>query len=95
MWPTPAVVFDATTGQRRPIDAPWEHFTLGGWSDADTFFGVAERIDDQHLDNVLRARQVVTCELRILACTPVSPVVPTGDEGQGPALLMEGHANQL
>ena len=94
-WPTPAVAYDAMTGRMRPIDAPWDHFTLAGWSDADTFFGVAERIDDQHLDNVLRARQVVTCELRTLACTPVSPVVPTRDGGQGPALLTEGNANQL
>lgn len=95
MWPTEAVVYDATTGRQRPIDAPWEHFVLVGWSDEDTFFGVAERIDQQHLDNVLRAKQVVTCELRTLACAPVSPVIPTEDDGQSPALLVEGSVNQL
>ncbi len=96
MWPTPAVVYDAETGRQRPIDAPWEHFTLAGWSDEDTFFGVAQRIDEQSAGNVLRARQVVTCELRTLACTPVSPVIPTDDEdhGESPALLMEGSGNQ-
>jgi|GEM_PF-4377230 len=92
VWPTEAVVYDATTGRQRPIKAPWGHFVLAGWSDEDTFFGVAERIDEDNLDNVLRARQVVTCALATLACTPVSPVFPTqGDgEGQPPALLMEG-----
>jgi hypothetical protein len=91
VWPTPAVAYDATTGRPRPIDAPWEHFTLGGWSDEDTFFGVAEHVaaDD---DSVLRARQVVTCELRTLACSPVSPVIPTeiSPDGDAPTLLMEG-----
>ncbi|MEO7942487.1 MAG: hypothetical protein ABIR34_03690 [Marmoricola sp.] len=51
-WPTEAVVYDAKTGRQRSIDAPWEHFTLAGWSDEDTFFGVAERIDEQNADNV-------------------------------------------
>jgi hypothetical protein len=94
-WPTPAVVYDATTGRRRRIDAPWQHFSLGGWSDQDTFFGVAERIDEQHVDNVLRASQVVTCELRTLACTPVSPVVPTEDQGQPAAFMTEGSLHLL
>ena len=98
-WPAAAVVYDAKTGQRRPIDLRWKHFTLGGWSDEDTFFGVAQGIDEKNGDNVLRARRVVTCELRTLACTPVSPVIPTDNDGQGqrqsPALLMEGSANQL
>ena len=92
MWPTPAVVYDATTGVQRPIDAPWRHFVLGGWSDADTFFGVAQKIDEDHPVDVVRARQVVSCELRTLACTPVSPVIPTGSEATGgsPAFLLEG-----
>jgi hypothetical protein len=85
-WPSPAVVYDATTGRQRSIHAPWRHFTLGGWSDQDTFFGVAQRIDETDADTVLRARQVVTCELRTLACTAASPVLP-GDDGP---VLMEG-----
>jgi hypothetical protein len=96
-WPTEAVVYDAETGRQAAIDAPWEHFTLTGWADADTFHGVAERIDQQHPVNVLRARQVVTCELRTLVCTPVSPVITTDDNDQGryPAFLVEGAVNQL
>lgn len=96
-WPAAAVVYESKTGRQRPIHAPWDHFTLGGWSDENTFFGVAERIEDQQLDNVLRARQVVTCELRTLACTPVSPVITTEDEehGQSQALLMEGRGHPL
>ncbi|CUR55300.1 exported hypothetical protein [metagenome] len=97
VWPTPAVVYDAATGRQRPIDAPWEHFSLVGWSDEDTFFGVAQRIDEQNITNVLRAKQVVTCELRTLACTPVSPVIPTDDEdlGRWPAFLIEGSGSQV
>ncbi len=95
MWPTPAVVYDAATGRQRSIGAPWRHFTLAGWSDEDTFFGVAERIDEKHAVNVLRAQQVVTCKVRTLVCTPVSPVIPTDDEAQSPSLLMEGSANGL
>ncbi|MFA6577267.1 MAG: hypothetical protein WCS84_17720, partial [Nocardioides sp.] len=95
MWPTAAVVYESTTGRQRPIDAPWELFSLVGWSDDDTLFGVAERIEEQHVDNVLRAKQVVTCELRTLACTPVSPVIPTKDQGQSPAFLVEGSGNHL
>ena len=95
-WPTQAVVYDAGTGEQALIDAPWEHFTLVGWSDDDTFHGVAERIDTQHADNVLRARQVVTCELRTLACRPVSPVFPTDDhQGQSPVFLVEGPINPI
>ncbi len=95
-WPTQAVVYDAGTGRQAPIDAPWEHFTLVGWSDDDTFHGVAESIDPRHADNVLRARQVVTCELRTLACTPVSPVFPTADDqGQSPVFLVEGPINPV
>lgn len=94
-WPTPAVAYDAVTGLPRPIDAPWEHFTLAGWSDDETFFGVAERIDDGEAGG-LRARQVVTCELSTLACTPVSPVLPTADDDSGhPSLLTEGRPFQL
>lgn len=91
MWPTPAVVYDAATGRQRPIGAPWRHFSLAGWSDEDTFFGVAEQIDEKNLDNVLRARQIVTCELRTLRCTPVSRVMPTDDDLDEPApFLIEG-----
>ena len=96
-WPTEAVVYDAQTGRQAPIDAPWEHFILVGWSDTDTFFGVAERIDAQNPVNSLRARQVVTCELRTLACTPVSPVIATDDDNQRrfPDFLVEGATNSL
>ncbi|NYI77627.1 hypothetical protein [Nocardioides panzhihuensis] len=95
-WPTQAVVYDARTGRQRTIDAPWEHFKLVGWSDEDNFFGVAERIDPKAA-NVLRARQVVTCELRTLACTPVSPVIPTDDKDLGghPTFLVEGSYDEL
>lgn len=91
MWPTEAVVHDATTGRQRPIDAPWEHFVLVGWSDEDTFFGVAE-----HIENRLLKRQVVTCELPTLACMPVSPVIPVRPtmNGQSPAFLVEGSGSQ-
>lgn len=92
VWPTPAVVYDAETGEQRPIDAPWDHFTLVAFSDEDTFFGVAERIDQRHPDGPLRARRVVSCEVRSLACTPVSPVVPsrTVHAGDSPYFLVEG-----
>ncbi|TWG99277.1 hypothetical protein L615_002700000580 [Nocardioides sp. J9] len=94
VWPTPAVVYDAATGRQREIGAPWRHFTLVGWTDEDTFFGVAERIVAEHPVNNLRARQVVSCELDSLECTPVSPVVETDDsedvEGENATLLVEG-----
>lgn len=65
-------------------------------ADEDTFFGVAQRIDENAV-NVLRAQQVVTCEVRTLACTPVSPVIRADDEDQGryPTFLVKGDANQL
>ncbi len=93
--PSVAVAYDAATGRQRRIDAPWHHFTLVGWSDDDTFFGVAEHIVDDHPDNAVRAKQVVSCELRTLDCTPVSPVIPTEDDGAGrfPAFLVEGSGN--
>jgi hypothetical protein len=96
-WPTEAVVYDAQTGRQAPIDAPWAHFILVGWSDTDTFFGVAERIDAQNPVNSLRARQVVTCELRTLACTPVSPAIANDDDNQRrfPDFLVEGATNSL
>ena len=74
-WPTDAVVYDAETGEQRAIDAPWDHFTLGGWVDEDTFFGAAEHIDRDHPALQLRARRIVRCEVDTLACTPVSPVI--------------------
>ncbi|MBA2953634.1 hypothetical protein GON03_04850 [Nocardioides sp. MAH-18] len=95
-WPTPAVVYDAATGDQRPIDAAWRHFVLAGWSDEDTFFGVAERIDPRHPVNVLRAQQVVACELTTLACSPVSPVITTADDQEQPGgVLVEGGLSQL
>ncbi|MFN8194625.1 MAG: hypothetical protein U0R80_10130 [Nocardioidaceae bacterium] len=97
MWPTPAVVYDAETGRQRAIKAPWRHFTLVGWSDERTFFGVAERIDEDNVDGVLRARQVVSCRLPSLACTPVSPVIPTEvqHDGEFPTFLVEGSSTML
>ncbi|NRQ49223.1 hypothetical protein [Aeromicrobium stalagmiti] len=96
-WPTDAVVYDARSGRQSDIGAPWDHFTLVGWQDEDTFFGVAERIDEDNVMNVLRARQVVTCELRTLACDPVSPVIRTDDDedGQYPTFLTEGDASTM
>lgn len=94
MWPTPAVVYDAATGRQQPIGTPWRHFTLGGWSDEQTFFGVAERIDEDHPVNVLRAQQVVTCSVQTLACAPVSPVLPTEDEDLS-GVRLESHAGGL
>ena len=97
VWPTPAVVYDAGTGRQRPIDAPWDHFSLSGWSDEDTFYGVAERIDLDNPGNVLRDRQVVTCELASLACTPVSRVIPTRVVHQDDSayFLVEGRPSEL
>lgn len=65
-------------GRQRSIRAPWRHFTLAGWSDARTFFGVAEELDERE-EGVVRARQVASCSLPTLACVPVSSVEP--DEG--------------
>ena len=73
-WPARAVAYDATTGRRRTIEAPWRYFTLGGWIDDDTFWGAAERIQRQRLRTVVRAQQVVSCELPALVCEAVSPV---------------------
>ncbi len=94
-WPTEAVVYDAATGHQRRIDAPWDHFSLGGWSDQDTFYGVAERIDYEAEVDVVRARQVVTCRLSTLACTPAGSVIPTEDQPteQAPTFLFEGRPN--
>ena len=46
---------------------------------------------------MLRARQVVSCEVRTLACDPVSPVIATDDRYQGgaPTFLVEGTAERL
>ncbi|RYE76077.1 MAG: hypothetical protein EOO74_09015 [Myxococcales bacterium] len=74
MWPAPAVAYDAATGRERTIDAPWGHFTLVRFTDDGSFHGIAEKIDER-ADNVLQASQVVTCRVRTLACTPVSPVI--------------------
>ena len=45
----------------------------------------------------LRAQQVVTCELRTLACEPVSPVIPVEPQTSdgSPSFLVEGSAQQL
>ncbi|TIC83867.1 hypothetical protein E8D34_14995 [Nocardioides sp. GY 10113] len=84
-WPAAAVVYDATTGRQRRLDGPSRYFTLGGWSDEDTFMGIAERVGGS-----AKARQVVTCELASLACSPVSPVLRSGYQESGYAdLLLE------
>lgn len=88
-WPTPAVAYDAGTGRQRPIRAPWRHFTLAGWSDARTFFGVAEDLDERE-EGVVRARQVVSCSLPSLTCDSVSPVIRDEDDGASPSLLVAG-----
>lgn len=79
MWPTPAVAYDARTGRRRSVEAPWAHLSLVGFSGRDRFLGVAQKIDEKAVDNVLRAQQVVSCTVPALVCTPVSPVVTTED----------------
>lgn len=90
--PSPAVAYDAKTGEPRPIRAMGDEFALAGWSDKDTFFGVASGEGEAALDPNIDARsgalQVVTCEVRTLACTPVSPEIPTHDKM--PLFLMEG-----
>ena len=50
-----------------------------------------------HPSNVLRERQVVTCEVATLACDPVSPVVKTQvvHADDSPYFLVEGSVNQL
>ncbi len=78
-----AVVYDADTGERRTIDAPWRHFSLVAFSDDDTFFGLAQRIRLRHVVDPVRAQQVVSCEVATLQCTPVSPVVRTDDAAAG------------
>lgn len=88
-WPARAVAYDARTGERRPVDAPWGHFTLGGFSDRTTFWGAAEQVGPR---GGLRARQVVTCALETLACTPLSEVIafePPKADGT-PRFLLEG-----
>lgn len=92
VWPTPAVAYDAQTGERREIDAPWRHVALVAFSDEDTFFGVAQQIRPRHVLDPLRAQQVVSCEVVTLACAPVSPVVRTDDDASGrwPTFLTEG-----
>jgi hypothetical protein len=90
-WPAPAVAYDAATGRRRTIEAPWRYFTLGGWIDDDTFWGAAERIQQQRLRTVVRAQQVVTCELPTLVCEAVSPVYRS-DTGVTTGLRLEDSA---
>ena len=87
-WPTPAVAYDAETGQPRAIDAPWRHFTLGGWVDEDTFWGAAEQARRQRVRSVARAHQVVTCELATLTCVPASRVFRS-DRGLTTGLRLE------
>lgn len=87
-WPTPAVAYDAGTGRRIPIEAPWRHFTLGGFLDEDTFWGAAELIQVQRRRSVARAHQVVTCELPALVCEAASPVYRS-DKGVTTGLRLE------
>ena len=90
MWPAGAVVYDADTGAQAELDAPWDHFVLAGWSDEDTFLGIAQRVQPDGAGPT-RANQVATCELRGLACTPASPVLPVQDEAGGyHFVLVEG-----
>lgn len=97
MWPARAVAYDAATGAPRPIQAPWGHFTLAGFTDPDTIFGVAEQIDPDHPVNVLRARQVVSCDLPALTCSPLSSVLSIRplQADDGPGFLTEGSAVAL
>lgn len=87
-----AVAYDADTGERRTIDAPWRHFSLVAFSDDDTFFGLAQQIRLRHVVDPVRAQQVVFCEVATLECTPVSPVVRADDAAAGrwPTFLTEG-----
>lgn len=96
-WPTEAVVYDAKTGQQAELSTRWGHFTLAGWQDDSRFFGVAELIDEDNVENILRARQVVSCTTTTLECEPVSPVIRTkdADDNQYPSFLTEGSADQL
>lgn len=96
-WPTEAVVYDTDSGEQAELSSPWGHFTLAGWQDESTFFGVAELIDEDDVDNILRARQVVSCTTRTFACEPVSPVIRTrdDDDSEYPAFLTEGAVDQL
>jgi hypothetical protein len=89
MWPTPAVAYDARTGRQRTIDAPWSSFSLIGFSGEDRFLGVAQKIDEDAPDNVLRAQQVVSCTLPELTCTPASPVIATEDAETGAYFQVE------
>lgn len=88
-WPADAVVYDATTGRQRRIQAPWKHFTLAGWTDERTFFGVAEDVDERE-DGGVRARQVVSCVLPTLTCTAESPVIAADRDDEGRGLMVEG-----
>lgn len=91
--PTAAVVYDARTGRQRTIRTPWGHFALAGFTDRDTFYGVSADIDQSPDDTTYKAEQVVSCELRTLACTPVSPVVtidPDADYDAPTRLRMPG-----
>lgn len=90
-WPARAVAFDAGTGERRSVDAPWDHLLLGPFDDEGSFTAIAQQIDPRPAVGV-RAQQVVQCRVATLRCTPVSPVVrPRGVEL--PTLMLEGDAD--
>ena len=78
-WPTAAVVYDAHDGAPSvAIDAlRGSTSSLAGWSDQDTFFGLAERIDQDNPRNVLRAqagRHLRAADPRLHAGEPGDPV---------------------
>ena len=87
-WPTPAVAYDAETGHRRVVDAPWDHLILGPFDDEGSFTAIAQQVGTRP-DVGVGAQQVVQCRVATLRCTPVSPVVrPRGVEL--PTLMLEG-----
>ena len=95
-WPTEAVVYDAEIGRQAAIDTPWVHFTLVGWSDEDTFYGVAERIDEARQQRAARTagRHLRAADPRVHSGQPVSPT-EDDDQGQVPTFLVEDSGYQL
>lgn len=88
-WPARAVAYDAKTGERRQVDAPWDHLLLGPFDDEGSFTAIAQLIKPRAM-TVVRAQQVVQCEVATLRCVTVSPVVPTADDAYPPLFLESG-----